>query len=1109
MNKLYLLVVILFTSTVYSQNPDWEDPTVIAKNKLPARATSYSFSSQKEALKGEREDSRVISLNGAWKFKFVEKEEDRPLNFFKKDVAGWDDIEVPSNWEMKGYGTPIYVSSGYPFRAVSPVPEGVNPMEWYQQNFDVPEGLSRQELFSRFMADVIAPTRPNPPFIARDNPVGSYMKKFSVPNDWNNQRIILHFGGVSSAMYVWVNGEKVGYSQDSRLPAEFDITDFIKAGENTLAVQVFRWCDGSYLEDQDHWRMSGIYREVLLLAQPKIAIEDFFVHTRFDANYEDALLQIRPTITRNPNEQISGWTLEADLFSPEDKSMFDEPIRVEVTDVVYERYPQRDNVYFGLMERKISSPQQWSAEKPVLYTIVLTLKDKDGKVVEARSAKVGFREVETKNGQLLVNGKAIKLYGVNRHDHDYIRGKSVTRDNMLQDVLLMKQFNFNAVRTCHYPNDPYFYDLCDQYGLYVIDEANIETHGLMGFLTNQSEWHMAFADRVVRMVERDKNHPSIISWSLGNESGTGPNHAAAAAWVKDFDPTRFIHYEGAQGQPEHKDYVAIGTPEYNERQLGRIGNPTDPEFVDVLSRMYANLEQFEAMAKSPYIKRPIMQCEYAHAMGNSLGNFQEYWDLIRKYPNLIGGFIWDWIDQGLLKVDENGNDFFAYGGDFGDSPNSNNFCINGVIASDRSPKPQTYEVKYVMQPVEFKAVDLENGLVRIRNYHNFTNLDELKLSWTLKEDGTEIQSGEIESLILNPGDAKVVQIPYKEFKTTANSEYWLRLSVRLKEDENWAYAGHEVAKEQFKLPVKTLYTVENKGKLPQPVLEESGNMIVVSGKDFKAEISKSTGLLVSLEKGDDQLISSPLRPYFWRPLTDNDERGWRAQNSLEIWRDLPGLLKVKSLDISQENASVQAELTHEALSLSLSYQFAPDGEVDILFELNIPEEMPEPIRVGMTSGVSTEKNVMNFYGKGPFENYSDRNGAAEVDVYSGTVDDFYYNYVKPQESSNHTEVRWLALTNNQNNGIMVIGGEPLQTSVWPYSAEDIRDAQHPNELKKADDLTVNISYKMAGVGGNDSWSINARPIDKYRLLEKSYKFDFKLVPLTKVKDLQKTYRLSK
>ncbi|MDB4581590.1 DUF4981 domain-containing protein [Draconibacterium sp.] len=1107
MNKLVLLILILFTSSVIAQNNEWEDPTFIAKNKMPARATSYSFKTADDALKGDRESSRMISLNGTWKFNFVNKLEDRPLDFYKADVSDWDDIEVPSNWEMQGYGTPIYRNSGYPFGPQLSLEEMEDPIAWYIEHYDVPEGLPREEIFRRFYADVIVKNIPQPPFIARDNPVGSYAKTFIVPEDWNNQRIILHFGGVSSAMYVYVNGKKVGYSQDSRLPAEFDITNYVKTGENKLAVQVFRWSDGSYLEDQDHWRMSGIHREVMLLAQPKVAIEDFFVRTRLDKNYQNALLQIRPTLTRGADVDLKGWTVEAELYSPANEAVFEKPITKDVSKIIYESYPQRDNVYFGIMEKKIISPEKWSAEKPVLYTLVLSIKDTDGNTVEARSTKVGFREVEIKNGQILVNGKSIKLYGVNRHDHSHLRGKSVTREEMEQDVLLMKRFNFNAVRTSHYPNDPYFYDMCDKYGLYVMDEANIETHGLMGYLTNQSQWHMAFSDRVVRMVERDKNHPSIISWSLGNESGCGPNHASAAGFVKDFDPTRFIHYEGAQGSPEHKDYTAYGSPEY--RKLGRTANPTDPAYVDVISRMYANLEDLEKIAKSPYISRPILECEYAHAMGNSLGNFQEYWDLMHAYPNLVGGYIWDWIDQGITKKDENGKEFFAYGGDFGDSPNDNNFCMNGVIASDRSPKPQTWEAKYVMQPIKFTAVDLEKGLVRVLSRFSFSNISEYNFLWTLSEDATEIQSGTINSLSLNPGEAKVIEIPIKDISAKGNSEYWLKLSVQLKEDKNWAKAGHELAKQQFKLPVETPAITKKSTRMANPVIDDSGESIVVSGKGFKAEINKTSGLLVAYEKDGVELIQSTLEPNFWRPLTDNDERGWRAERRIGVWKDLPEKLELKTLDVDKASSSVQAQLVYEELSLNLNYTFASDGSVDILYDLTIPEKMPEPIRIGMTMGVSTDLQQMSFYGKGPFENYSDRKGAADVEIYSGTVDDFYYNYTKPQESSNHTCVRWLSLTNTAKSGLMVVGEKPVQTSVWPYTAENIREAQHPTELVKADKLTVNISHKMAGVGGNDSWSMNARPIDKYRLLEKEYKFGFKLVPITKAKNLQEVYRYAK
>ncbi|WP_319501623.1 glycoside hydrolase family 2 TIM barrel-domain containing protein [uncultured Draconibacterium sp.] len=1105
MKKLLILVLSLCATTLFAQNKIWEDPAYIAKNKLPGRATSYSYESADDALDSNRETSRMISLNGTWKFNFVEKEEDRPLDFYKQDVSNWDDIEVPSNWEMEGYGTPIYVSAGYPFRPELPAEAQEDPIAWYKENYEVPEGLSTEELYRRFYSDVASKLVPEPPFITRDNAVGSYVRTFTIPEGWSDKKIVLHFGGVSSAMFVYVNEQKVGYSQGSRLPAEFDITEFVKPGENKVAVQVFRWCDGSYLEDQDHWRMSGIHREVMVMAQPKVAIEDFFVRTRLDANYQDALLQIRPTLTRGADVDTKGWTLEAELYCPQNNKVLQAPITKNVDDIIYEGYPQRDNVYFGLLEEKITSPELWSAEKPTLYTIVLSLKDAEGNVVEARSAKIGFREIETKNGQLYVNGKSIKLYGVNRHDHDYKRGKSVTRENMENDVLLMKRFNFNAVRTSHYPNDPYFYDMCDKYGIYVLDEANIETHGLMGYLTNQSEWHMAFQDRVVRMVERDKNHPSIIGWSLGNESGTGPNHAGAAGWIKDFDPTRFIHYEGAQGQPEHPDYTIYGSEEF--RKKGRTANPTDPLWVDVISRMYANLEDLEALAKSPYISRPIMECEYAHAMGNSLGNFQEYWDLMHSYPNLIGGFIWDWIDQGILRTDKNGKEFFAYGGDFGDMPNDNNFCMNGVIASDRTPKPQTWEAKYVMQPVQITAVDLEKGLVRLLSRFNFANLNEYKVSWTLSEDATEIQSGTLEDLSLNPGASKVAEIPFKEISPKANAEYWLRISVQLKEDKNWAKAGHEVAKQQFKLPFNTEATSKEINS-DNITFNETDDQILVSGKNFKVSIGKKSGLIESYETGNKQVITSALKPYFWRPLTDNDESGWRAQQRLAIWKDLPEMLSVNDMNLDASSARISVELAYKKLSLNLSYTFSNEGTVEVKFDLSIPEEMPEPIRVGMNMGVSTSLQQMSFYGKGPFENYSDRNGAADINIYDGSVDDFYYNYTKPQESSNHTCVRWLALTNN-NSGLMVLGETPLQTSVWPYTAENIRIAQHPTELKKADALTVNISHKMAGVGGNDSWSINARPIEKYRLLEKSYSYEFKLVPLSKAKDLQQIYRDTK
>lgn len=1055
----YLLTILLITMLLGSssaQPNNWENEQVIGINKMPARATSYSYPSVSEALTSDRQKSRMISLNGKWKFHFEADSKNRPADFYKNaDLFNqWDDIEVPSCWEMKGYGTPIYTNSTYPFPN-------------------------------------------NPPFIERTNPVGSYLKKFTLPEEWNNDQIILHFGGISSAGTIWVNGQFAGYSQDSRLPAEFDVTNLVKKGENTLAVQVFRWSDGSYLEDQDHWRMSGIHREVLVLAQPKVAINDFFVRTKFDQNLEHALLQIRPEITVSGNIDTKGWTIETQLFTPEHNPTFKMPLRLEVDNVRFESYPQRDNVYFALIEQEIKSPQKWSAEFPALYTLVLTLKNEKGETVEARSTKVGFRHISTTDGIFKVNGKAVKLYGVNRHDHSPTGGKTVTREEMLQDVLLMKQHNINSIRTCHYPNDPYLYDLCDEYGIYVMDEANIETHHARGYLTNQPQWHAAFTDRVIRMVERDKNHPSIISWSLGNESGMGPNHAAAAGWVHDFDPTRFIHYEGAQGLPEHPDYTPINSPNF-KKYVARAGNPDDPAYVDVISRMYAPIEDLKGLAESPYIRRPIMQCEYAHAMGNSLGNLGEYWDLIRSKPNLMGGYIWDWIDQGIEQIDANGQKWYAYGGDFGDTPNDNNFCLNGIINPDRSLKPGMVECKYVFQPVAWEAYDLDNKLVVIKNRSNFTSLSDYEIRWTVSKYGKVVESGVLGLPNLLPGDSKIISVPFKT-KTT-DAEYWLRLSAHLKENTNWEKAGFEVAKQQFLLPGSKPFSLNMQTvKGGVQTITDNETELVLGGKDFRVAFDKKSGYLKDYQAKGVQLITSELSPNFWRPTTDNDHRGWRVDSNLSDWKEIAANLKLKKFDVSTNNETItiKTALENKGVQLALTYEIAANASVKVDYSVEIPEEISEPLRVGLTTTTSNNLTEMYFYGKGPDENYNDRSRGSEVGTYSGKIEDFIFQYIVPQENGNHTEIRWLSLTNNKGTGLQIAGMQPLSMSVWPYTAENIEKAKHTFELTKADNYTLNIDFAQAGVGGTDSWSLRARPIDQYRLLEKTYHYGFIILPSTK------------
>ncbi len=1057
MNKLTLLLFLLLTVSVSAQN-DWEDQSVIGRNKMPARATSYSFSSEDLALKGDRALARMLSLNGEWMFHFEADSKNRPLDFYSEEtkVSGWDKIEVPSCWEIKGYGTPIYTNQTYPFPN-------------------------------------------NPPFIHRTNPVGSYFRTFELPEDWNGKQIILHFGGVSSAFYVWVNGKMVGYSQDSRLPAEFDVTEKVQKGKNTVAVQVFRWSDGSYLEDQDHWRMSGIHREVLLLAQPRVSINDFAIRTKFDENLENATLQIRPGITMEDSVKTVGWSLEAQLFSPTDKPKLTEPLKIELNKIIYEENPQRDRVYFGLLETKIESPQKWSAEIPVLYTLVLSLKDGEGNLLESRSCKVGFRDIRIQDGVFLVNGIPVKMYGVNRHDHSDTGGKTVTRDEMLQDVVLMKKYNLNAVRTCHYPNDPYFYELCDEYGLYVIDEGNIETHHAGGYLTNQSSWHAAFSDRIVRMVERDKNHPSVIIWSLGNESGSGPNHAAAAGWVKEFDPTRPIHYEGAQGDSRSTAYMAYGSPEFLKKPY--LANPDDSWYVDMVSRMYPTLDQLKGLSESPYIHRPIMMCEYAHSMGNSTGNLMEYWDLIRSKKNLMGGFIWDWIDQGIARTDSMGRKYWAYGGDFGDKPNDGNFCINGILNSDRTVKPELEECKYVFQPVSIEPYDLDKMHFRIKNRFYSRNLNEFDIRWTLIENGKQIGIGSLGAFSVLPGESRLFAVDRDLSKTSG--EVWLRMSINLAKDEPYAKRGYEIAKEQFLVSAaKPVLSVSSKNAVQ--VFDDSEKSITLGSKDFKVSFDKTSGYLSSYQFQGKNVITGSLKPNFWRPLTDNDLKAWRVLENLSDWPSVTADLKVEQFDVLDEGIAklVNVNLKSIAgLTLQLTYKVTGEGIVEVNYRAKIGDKLTNPLRIGMTTEVGSDYSQMNFYGKGPYENYADRSHAAEVDIYSGKVEDFIFQYVMPMENGNHTQVRWLALQNASGNGLMVVGKQPLNTSVWPYTAENIIKALHINELEPAGFYTVNIDLGQAGVGGNDSWSWRGTPLPEYRLSNKEYSYGFKLIPFTKVKNV--------
>lgn len=1025
---LIAFLTCLFASQTQAQvNEPWEDVHVNALGRLPQRATSYSYLSVDDALLCNRDLSNTISLNGKWRFFFSPDVNGAPEDFekFNHDVAGWDEIDVPSCWERKGYGYPIYTNIPYPF-----------PF--------------------------------NPPYIDRDNPVGCYVKEFDLPYSWNGKNIRISFGGVYSGYYVYLNEKLIGYAEDSCLPSEFDITDVVRKEGNRLAVMVFKWTDGSYLEDADHWRMSGIHREVLLAATPDVNIEDFAVRTILDAEYKDAQLQIRPSVKVTGNTSVEGWTVEAQLYGPDGKSLV-QKASVPVSVILGEIYPQRDNVDFSLLGMNVSDPEKWTAETPVLYTLVLALRDQDQNVIEARSTKVGFRQVEIRGNEFFVNGKKVLLYGANRHDHNPKTGKTVSKEDMIKDVELLKQFNFNAVRTSHYPNDPFFLDLCDQYGLYVIDEANIETHDVGGKLSNDPQWMSAFSDRVTRMVLRDRNHPSIVMWSLGNESGTGPCHAAMAGWVHDADPTRYVHYEGAQDEPR------------------------DPAFVDVVSRMYPSQQDLLDMASTPHAERPILMCEYAHCMGNSLGGMVEYWNVIRENPCMLGGFIWDWLDQGLEEYDSAGNMFWGYGGDFErpDDHNDGNFLINGLLNPDRTPKPAMWTCKYVFQPIEFTLGDDFTLSIKNRKFH--TGTSSYNFRWELVEDGKVIQKGGIAVSEINAGEKADVQVPVKDFRKKAGKTYMLNVYAEEKDVQLYAQAGHISSKEQFILVNDAPAATEKSDKVR---ITDQGDAFLVQAGQSKIIINKADGYITGFTSKGAELILSALKPHFWRAQTDNDRRGWRTDNKIIYWKDVEARYTSTSVQKKDNSTVAVCKKVGDDVSVNLEYSFYNDGSAKVAFVMRKTDSVPEPLRVGMQTQIPAAMSAVTYFGNGEFENYPDRNAGAFLGVYSLNADDMRFNYVMPQETGNRTGVRWLTASRSDASGVKFISDENyLNMSVWPFSEAALEQAKHINELPHEGLLTINIDHRIAGVGGIDSWSSKAAPIKEYRLLDNEYGYSFRIVPV--------------
>lgn len=1075
--KIYFLLIIFSLSgNIYSQsfntkdttpsiisiqNP-WEDPLVCGINREQSRSYLYSYNTIMDARVGQREHSRLLNLSGFWDFNFAINPELAPIDFYKSRVNGWDKIEVPSNWELKGYDKPIYKNTSYPFRPV------------------------------------------NPPYVPKDyNGVGSYQRTFILPDDWKGLNVTLRFGAVSSAFIVWLNGKAVGYSEDSFLSSEFDVTQYLETGENLISVQVLRWSDGSYLEDQDHWRLSGIQREVLLIGEPKLKIADFHWQSKLDKNYEDALLSIRVRIENSDTNYNKNSFVKAYLFDNNGNEILKQPLSISVESVINENYPRLDNVKFGMLEAKIKNPFKWSDEFPNLYKLVLTIEDSLGNIIEAKSCSIGFRSIEfsKSDGKLLINGKTTYLYGINRHDHDPIKGKALSREDIRNDLITLKQYNFNCIRTSHYPNNPYFYELCDELGFFVVDEANLETHGLGGKLSNDPMWTHAFMERSSRMVLRDKNYPCIIMWSLGNESGRGPNHAAMSEWIHDYDITRPIVYEPAQGNHRVDGYITPSDSNYVKQHSKRVQNPTDQNYVDVVSRFYPDVLTAGLLSNQNADNRPIFFIEYAHSMGNSTGNLKEFWDEFRSLPKVIGGCIWDFKDQGLLKTDSLGNNYFAYGGDFGEKYHDGNFCINGIIASDGRPKPAIYECKRVFQPIDAELIDINK--VKIFNRHAHKNLSEFGIKISILEDGYLISEKNIDPINLEPG--KKVELDFSDYlpELKRQCEYFLNFKFITNKKQSWADSGFVVAENQFLISDPVQFTNEI---IPdaQIIVQENEYRVNVLGNNFSISFNKSDGFLTSFIWKEREQIYSPLVPSFKRPRTDNDSRGWKPHIKLKEWYEaepkLIGLIKSE-----QKNGVIEVECNYKLINdntrLKIIYQVNANGILKVNYQLDADSSLPNIPKIGMKCRIPKDYQLVNWYGRGMQENYIDRRTSADVGIYQVDINDFIEPYVKPQENGNRTDVRWMRFSNNEDEGILIMSDSLLSISAWPYNEENLMNARHTNELINSDSITLNIDLIQMGVGGNDSWSDNSQPMSKYQIKSGSYKYNFYFIPSNIKKNL--------
>lgn len=1076
MKIIALLWITLFLGNMQAQSVvhDWENHHVLQINREPARAAFSPYFIHKGDCS--------MSLDGTWKFRWTPVPGERIKDFFRIgfDDSSWDDFPVPANWEVNGYGTPIYVSAGYPFKIDPPRVMG-EPKESYTT-------------------------------YKERNPVGQYRRSFTLPSDWiKNGQTFIRFEGVISAFYVWINGQRVGYSQGSMEPSEFNITPYLKAGENQVSLEVYRYSDGSYLEDQDFWRFSGIHRSIHLIHTPDVRIKDYVVRTltAVSGKYDDFILQVDPQFSVYNGNTGEGYMIQAVLVDDSGNEVVTISGKVdEILDLEHkasrmnEWYPQRGPRKLGRLSAHIRSPKKWTAETPNLYKLHLSLHDKEGHVVEQIDQTVGFRVVEIKGGRFLVNGNPIRFRGVNRHEHDPQTARVVSEERMLQDILLMKQANINAVRTSHYPNVSRWYELCDSLGLYVLDEADIEEHGLRGTLASTPDWHAAFLDRAVRMAERDKNHPSIVMWSMGNESGYGPNFAAISAWLHDFDPTRPVHYEGAQGMDGAPDPMTVDViSRFYTRLKQEYLNPGIAEGADEERAENARWERLLEIAERTNDDRPVLTSEYAHSMGNALGNFKEYWDEIYSHPRMLGGFIWDWVDQGIYKTLPDGRAMVAYGGDFGDKPNLKAFCFNGLLMSNRETTPKYWEVKKVYAPV---SLELDRNVLKITNRNHHIDLSSYRCLWTLQVDGATKKTGELVLPHVEPGKTATVLLPaglnvsdLSLKRNSSVSDYQLKVSVVLKKDLAWAKAGHEITWEQFCLKQGKLVTesMVNTGRM---TLSEDDKTLLIKGKNFSIGWNKLNGGLTPLIYNGKNVLSYPsdfsIQPITqaFRAPTDNDKSfgNWLAKDWKLHGMDAPDV-RMESFSYQQraDGAFVVCVSTSNCykkgkVQSDYTYTICADGTIDLKVKFTPNGELPELPRLGIAFCVSPDYDTFAWYGKGPFDNYPDRKISSATGLWKGSVTEQYFPYPRPQDSGNKEEVRFLTLTDHHNKGIRIDAvGQLFSASALHYTVDDLYRATHHCDLKPRKEVILSLDAAVLGLGNS---SCGPGVLKKYAIAKKPH-----------------------